>query len=71
MNCSKSPPSNTAFKKSIVAIKVEVPTLHKIFLTKDRYIHQSTGTLVIPFAVAIINDNILGTPFFEKKTLKL
>ena len=47
--------------------------LYNVILTLHTFIHGSTRTLVISFAVANIKNNILGTPFFEMyvKTLNI
>ena len=45
--------------------KVEV-LFFKVILALHTSIHGSTRTLVIPFAVANIKYNLLGTPFSEK-----
>ena len=73
LKCSKHSPHKDEFKTLTVANKTEVPISYILILTLHTSIHGSTRTLVIPFAVANIKYNILGTPFFEKyvKTLKL
>ena len=56
-----------------MANKADVPLLFNVILTLHTSIHGSNRTLVVPFAVANIKSNILGTPFFEKyvKTLSI
>ena len=73
LECSKHSHHKDEFKTLTVAQKTEVPILYNVILTLHTFIHGSTRTLVIPFAVANIKYNILGTPFFEKyvKTLKV
>ena len=66
LKCSKPSPHKDDFKTLTVANKTEVPILYNVILTLNTSIHESTRTLVIPFAVANNKDNILGTPFFEK-----
>ena len=71
LKCSKNSPHKDEFKTLTVAKKTEVPILYNVILILRTSIHGSTRTLVIPFVVANIKYNILGTLFFEKyvKTL--
>ena len=71
--CSKHSPHQNEYKTLTIANKSEVPILHNLILTLHTSLHGNTRTLVIPFAVANIKYNILGTPFFEKyvKTLNI
>ena len=73
LKCSKQSPHQNEYKTLTVANKSEVPILHNLILTLHTSLHGNTRTLVIPFAVANIKYNILGTPFFEKyvKTLNI
>ena len=73
LKCSKHSPHKDEFNTLTVANKTEVPILYNVIFTLHTSIHGSTRTLVIPFAVANIKYNILGTPFFEKyiKTLNI
>ena len=73
LKCSKHSPHKDEFKTLTVANKTEVPTLYNVILTLHTSIHGLTRSLVIPFAVANIKYNILGTPCFEKyvKTLNI
>ena len=73
LKCSKHSPSQNEYKTLTVANKSEVPILHNLILTLHTSLQGNTRTLVIPFAVANIKYNILGTPFFEKyvKTLNI
>ena len=70
LKCSKFTPQNNDFITLTVA---EVPILFIMILALHSFIHGSTPTLVIPFAVANIKYNILRTTFFENyvKTLKI
>ena len=73
LKCSRTTPQNDDFKTLTVANKAEVPILFKVTLILHTFIHGSTRTVVIPFAVANIKYNILGTPFFGRyvKTLDI
>ena len=73
LKCSKHSPHQNEYKTLTVANKSEVPLLHNLILTLHTSLHGNTRTLVIPFAVANIKYNVLGTPFFEKhvKTLNI
>ena len=73
LKCSKHSPPQNEYKTLTVANKSEVPILHNLMLTLHTSLQGNTRTLVIPFAVANIKYNILGTPFFEKyvKTLNI
>ena len=73
LKCSKHSPSQNEYKTLTVANKSEVPILHNLILTLHTSLQGNTRTLVIPFAVANIKYNILGTPFLEKyvKTLNI
>ena len=62
----KTFPTSKRIQNLTVANKSEVPILHNLILTLHTSLHGNTRTLVIPFAVANIKYNILGTPFFEK-----
>ena len=73
LKCSTHSPYQNEFKTLTVANKSEVPILHNVTLTLHTSLNGNMRTLVIPFAVANIKYNILGTPFFEKyvKTLNI
>ena len=66
LKCSTHSPHQNEYKTLTVANKSDVPILHNIILTLHTSLNGNTRTLVIPFAVANIKYNILGTPFFEK-----
>ena len=66
LKCSKHSPHQNEYKTLTVANKSEVPILHNLILTLHTSFHGNTRTLVIPFTIANIKNNILGTPFFEK-----
>ena len=63
---SKTILQNDEIKTFTVANKAEVPILFNVILTLHTSNHGSIRTLIIPFAVAKIKYNTLGTPFFEK-----
>ena len=73
LKSSTHSPHQNEYKTLTVANKSEIPILHNIILTLHTSLNGNTRTLVIPFAVAYIKYNILGTPFFEKyvKTLNI
>ena len=73
LKCSTHSPHQNEYKTLTVANKSEVPILHNLILTLHTSLNGNTRTLVIPFAVANIKYNILGTLFFEKyvKTLNI
>ena len=60
----KSTPSKTDFKTLRVTNKAEVPIVFNIILTLHTSIHGSTRTIVIQFAVAIINWDSFGQIIF-------
>ena len=64
LKCSETTPQNDEFKTLTVAKKAEVPISFNVSLALHTSNHGKTRTLVIPFAVANIKYNILGTPFF-------
>ena len=53
-------------KTLTVARQTEVPILHYKITTLKSSIEQTSRQFIIPFAVAVIKYNILGTPFFEE-----
>ena len=53
-------------KTLTVANQTEVPILHYVTLTLNTTIEDESRQFIIPFAVADIKYNILGTPFFEE-----
>ena len=65
LKCSKRTHQCDEIKPLTVANTVEVPILFNVILNLQTSIHGSTRTLIIPFAVATIKYNILGTLFFE------
>ena len=50
----------------MVANKSQVPILTHVTLTCHTTIDNNSRTFIMPFAVANIKYNILGTPFFEQ-----
>ena len=60
-------------KSIMVANKTQVPILFNVNLTCNLTLHYNSRQFNIPFAVANIKYNILGTPFFEShiKTLDI
>ena len=61
----QNPPHNSS-KTLTVANQTGVPTLHYITITLNTTIEDNSRQFTIPFAVADIKYNILGTPFFEE-----
>ena len=57
---------NHTSKLMTVANQTEVPILHYITATLNTPIKQTSRQFIIPFAVADIEYNILGTPFFQE-----
>ena len=53
-------------KTLTVANQTEVPVLHYVIITLNTTIEDDSRQFTIPFAVADIKYNILGTPFFEE-----
>ena len=49
-----------------VANQPDVPILHYVTITLNTTIEDYSRQFIIPFAVADIKYNILGTPFFEE-----
>ena len=60
----KNPPISS--KTLTVANQTEVPILHYVTITLNTTIEDDSRQFTIPFAVADIKYNILGTPFFEE-----
>ena len=58
--------TNHTSKTSTVANQTEVHLLHYITATLNTAIKHTSRQFCIPFAVADIKYNILGTPFFEE-----
>ena len=58
--------SHNSSKTITVANQTEVPILHYITLTSKTTIEDRSRQFTIPFAVADIKYNILGTAFFEE-----
>ena len=52
-------------KTLLVANQTEVPILHYANITLNTTIDDNSRYFPVPFAVADIKYNILGTPFFE------
>ena len=65
LNIKQNPPHNSS-KTLTVANQTEVPILHYITITLNTTIEDDSRQFTIPFAVADIKYNILGTPFFEE-----
>ena len=59
-------PLHNSSKTLTVANQTEVPILHYITITLNTTIEDNSRQFIIPFAVADIKYNILGTPFFEE-----
>ena len=53
-------------KSLTVANQTEVPILHYVTITLNTTIEDDSRQFTVPFAVADIKYNILGTPFFEE-----
>ena len=65
LNIKQNPPHNSS-KTLTVANQTDVPTLHYITITLNTTIEDDSRQFTIPFAVADIKYNILGTPFVEE-----
>ena len=52
-------------KTLTVANQIEVPILHYANIILNTTIDENSRYFSVPFAVAVIKHNILGTPFFE------
>ena len=63
-------PHNTS-KTLPVANQTEVPILHYANIILNTTIDDNSRYFSVPFAVADIKYNILGTPFFEDKIQKI
>ena len=57
-------------KTLTVANQTEVPILHYVTITLNTTIEDDSRHFTIPFAVADIKYNTLGTPFFEENIQK-
>ena len=66
ITCNKK--TNHTSKTLTVANQTEVPILHYITATLNTSIEQTSRQFIIPFVVADIKYNILGTPFLEEHT---
>ena len=66
LNITCNTKTNHTSKTLTVAIQTEVPILHYLTTTLNTSIEQTSRQFIIPFAVADIKYNILGTPFFEE-----
>ena len=62
----KQTSSHNSSKTLTVANQTEVPILHYTTITLNTTIDDNSRQFTIPFAVADIKYNILGTPFFEE-----
>ena len=62
--------SNNTSKTLTVANQTEVPILHYANIILNTTIDDTSRYFSVPFAVANIKDNILGTHFFEDKKNK-
>ena len=56
---------NNSSKTVTVANQAEVPILHYVTISLNTTIEGDSRQFTIPFAVADIKYNFLGTPFFE------
>ena len=65
LNIKQNPPHNSS-KTLTVANQTEVPILDYSTITLNTTIEDNSRQFTIPFAVADIKYNILGTPFFEE-----
>ena len=65
VNLKQNNPHNSS-KTLTVANQTEVPILHYVTFTINTTIENYSRHFTIPFAVADIKYNILGTPFFEE-----
>ena len=65
LKCSSKLQSSLS-KTITVANKAQVPTLFNNNLTCHTSINNDSQTFIIPFAVANIKYNVLGTPVFEQ-----
>ena len=63
-NKQNHPP--TSSKTLTVADQTEVPILHYVTITLNTTSEDDSRHFTIPFAVADIKYNIIGTPFFEE-----
>ena len=66
-NIRQNSPHNSS-KTLTVANQTKVSILHYITITLNTTIEDDSRQFTIPFAVAEIKYNILGTPFFEENT---
>ena len=64
-----NPPNSS--KTLTVANQTKVPILHYVTITLNTTIEDDSRQFTIPFTVADIKYNILGTPFFEEKIQNL
>ena len=58
--------TNHTSKTLTVANQTDFPILIKITTTSNTSMEQTSRLFIIPFVVAVIKYNILGTPFFEE-----
>ena len=66
LNITCDDKTNHTSKTLTVANQTEVPILHYITATLYTAIEHTSRQFIIPFAVADITYNILGTPFFDE-----
>ena len=66
LNITCNDKTNHTSKTLTVANQTEVPILHYITATLNTAIEHTSRQFIIPFAVADIKYNILGTPLFEE-----
>ena len=66
LNIACNNKTNHTSKTLTVANQTEVPILHYITTTLNTSMVQTCRQFIIPFAVADIKYNILGTPFFKE-----
>ena len=65
MNIKQNSPHKSS-KTLTVANQTEVPILHYVTFTLNTTLEDDSRQFIIPFAVADIKYNTLGTPFFEE-----
>ena len=71
LNITCNEKNKSFIKNNTVANETEVPILHYITATLKTAIEHTSRQFIIPFAVADIKYNILGTPFFGEYIQKI
>ena len=66
LNITCNDKTNQTSKTLTVANQTEIPILHYITAILKTAIEHTSRQFIIPFAVADIKYNLLGTPFFEE-----